>query len=78
MDVLINSSEKDISECFFIIKHFLKYVGFGESIILLDPDAEWSDKVKIKNDKFNQQNAVYSKAASKYYTDKPSGGFTGD
>ena len=57
-------------------KEFL--IKFGETIILLDPDADWFDKVKIKNDKFNQQNTASSKAISKYYTDKPSGGFTGD
>jgi len=57
-------------------KEFLR--DFGDSIILLDPDAEWFDKVKIKNDKFNQHKNTSNKTISKYYSDKPSGGFTGD
>ena len=57
-------------------KEFLR--NFGDSIILLDPDADWFDKVKIKNDKFNQHKNTSNKTISKYYSAKPSGGFTGD
>ena len=57
-------------------KEFL--TKFGESIILLDPDAEWFDKVKVKNDKFDQQSDDSYKGIKKYYQDKLSGGFTGD